>query len=144
MLLLYINFGDCNAPYPALGSNIPSARRPGQRFHFLQCRGSSLRKQAWRNPKEGRVGCLHQNIFTRKVTDIAFTSDFCNNYSHPASPASLYLTSPRPRPTRPRVPYLMSSSPSSRVPKSPSPHTRVPTSPSPCPRPTFIHSLPDR
>ena len=37
---------------------------------------SSLRKQAWRNPKEGRVGCLHQNIFKRKVTDIAFTSDF--------------------------------------------------------------------
>ena len=68
------------------------------------------------------MGSLHQNIFTRKVTDIAFTSDFCNNHSHPASPASLYLTSPRPRPTRPRVPYLMSSSPSSRVPKSP--HTR--------------------
>ena len=41
MLLLYINFGDRNAPYPALGSNIPSARRPGQRFHFLICRGSS-------------------------------------------------------------------------------------------------------
>ena len=84
---------------------------------------SSLRKQAWRNPKEGRVGCLHQDIFTRKVTDIAFTSNFCNNYSHPASPASMYLTSPRPRPTLPRpilphVPYLMSSSPLSRVPKS--------------------------
>ena len=74
-------------------------------------------------PKEGRVGCLHQ------VTDIAFTSDFCNNYSHPASPASLYLTSPRPRPTRPRVPYLMSSSPSSRVPKS-----QVPSRASLCPR----------
>ena len=96
---------------------------------------SSFRKQAWRNPKEGRVGCLHQNIFTRKVTDIAFTSDFCNNYSHPASPASLYLTSPRPRPTRPRVPYLMSSSPSSRVPKS-----QVLPRASRCPRPTFIHS----
>ena len=131
MLLFYINFGDRNPPYPALGSNIPSARRPGQRFHFLLCRGSSpspsLRKQAWRNPKEGRVGCLHQNIFTRKVTDIAFTSDFNNNYSHPASPASLYLTSPLPRPTRPRVPYLMSPSPKS-------PHTRpdvpVPLSPS--------------
>ena len=95
---------------------------------------SLLRKQAWRNPKEGRVGCLHQNIFTRKVTDIAFTSDFCNNYSHPASPTSLCLTSPRPRPTRPRVPYLMSSSPSSRVPKS-----QVPTHASRCPRPTFIH-----
>ena len=134
MLLFYINFGDRSPPYPALGSNIPSARRRGQRFHFLHCKGvfseSSLRKQAWRNPKEGRVGCLHQDIFTRKVTDIAFTSDFCNNHSHPASPASLYLTSPRPRPTRPRVPYLMSSSPSSRVPKS-----QVPTLASRCPRP---------
>ena len=91
---------------------------------------SSLHKQAWRNPKEGRVGCLHQDIFTRKVTDIAFTSDFCNNYSHCASPASLYLTSPRPRPTRPRVPYLMSSSPSSCISKS-----QVPTHASQCPRP---------
>ena len=130
MLLFYIIFGVRNPPYPALGSNIPSARRPGQRFHFLQCRGSSLRKQAWRNPKEGRVGCLHQNIFTRKVTDIAFTSDFCNNYSYSASPTSLYLTSPRPRPTRPHVPYLISSSLSSRVPKS-----QVPTHSSRCPRP---------
>ena len=115
-----------------------------ERFHFLQCTGSSPSKQAWRNPKEGKVGCLHQDIFTRKVTDIAFTSNFCNNYSHPASPASMYLTSPRPRPTLPRpilphVPYLMSSSPLSRVPKSQvlspkSPHTRpdapVPLSPS--------------
>ena len=91
---------------------------------------SSLRKQAWRNPKEGRVGCLHQDIFTRKVTDIAFTSYSCNNHSHPASPASLHLTSPRPRPTRPRVPYLTSLSPSSRVPKS-----QVPTHASRCPRP---------
>ena len=135
MLLFYINFGDRNTPYAALGSNIPLARRRGQRFHFLQCRGVFVRKQAWRNPKEGRVGCLHQNIFSRKVTYIAFTSDFCNNYSHPASPASLFLTSPRPRPTRPRVPYLMSSSPSSRVPKS-----QVPTHASRCPRPTLIHS----
>ena len=135
MLLFYIIFGDRNPPYPT-GSNIPSARRLGQRFHFLQCRGSSpsllfvnrhggtLRRAGWVS--------FHQNIFTRKVTDIAFTCDFCNNHSHPASPASLYLTSPRPRPTRPRVPYLMSSSPSSRVPKSP--HTRpdvpVPLSPS--------------
>ena len=89
---------------------------------------SSLRKQAWRNPKDTvrRAGWV---AFT-KVTDIAFTSDFCNNYSHPASPASLYLTSPRPRPTRPRVPYLMPSSPSSRVPKS-----QVPTHASRCPRP---------
>ena len=127
MLLFYIIFGDRNPPYLALGSNIPSARRPGQRFHFLQCRGSSLRKQAWRNPKEGRVGCLHQDMFTRKVTDIAFTSDFCNNYSHPVSPASPYLTSPRPRPSRPGVLNLMSSSPSSRVPKSRCPRPLVPS-----------------
>ena len=59
---------------------------------------SSLCKQAWRNPKEDRVGCLHQNIFMRKVTDIAFTSDFCDNHSHSASPASLCLTSPVPVP----------------------------------------------
>ena len=134
MLSFYIIFGDRNPPYPALGSNIPSVRRPGQRFHFLLCRGSSpstsLLKQAWRNPKEGRVGCLHQNIFTRKVTDIAFTSDFCDNHSHPASPASLFLTSPRPRPTRPCVPYLMSSSALSRVSKS-----QVPTHASRCSRP---------
>ena len=52
---------------------------------------------------------------------------FAINYSHPVSLASLYLTSPRPRPTRLRVPYLMSSSPSSRFPR---PHTRVPVCPS--------------
>ena len=68
------------------------------------------------------------NTFSRR--DIAFTSDFCNNHSHPVSPASMYLTSLRPRPTRPRVPYLMSSSPSSRVPTS-----QVPTHASRCPCP---------
>ena len=55
----------------------------------------------------------------------AFTFDFCKNHSHPASPASLYLTLPRPR-----APYLMSLSPSSRVPKF-----QVPTHASRCPRP---------
>ena len=144
MLLFYINFGDRSPPYPALGSNIPSARRRGQRFHFLHCKGvfseSSLRKQAWRNPKEGRVGSLHQNIFTRKVTDIAFTSDFCNQlftsrvpcvpvFDVPASPSH---TSPRPM-----LDVLKSLV--SR-PQVPSPHTRVPMSQSPCPRPTFIHN----
>ena len=86
------------------------------------------------------MGCLYQNIFTRKVTDIAFTSDFCNNYSYSVSSAYLYLRSPRPRPTRPHVPYLMSSSPLSFVPKSQvlTHASRCP--PSPCPRPTFIHS----
>ena len=146
MLLFYKNFGDRNPPYPALGSNIPSARRPGQRFNFLVMQGmfaeSSLRKQAWRNPKEGRVGCLHQNIFTRKVTDIAFTSDFFNNHYRPrvpcvpvfevpASPASLFLTSPRP------ILDVLKSLVSR--PQVQSPHTRVLMSPYPCPRPTFIH-----
>ena len=146
MLLLYINFGDRNAPYPALGSNIPSARRPEQRFHFLKMQGvfteSSLREQAWRNPKEGRVGCLHQNIFTRKVTEIAFTSDFCNNYSHPASPTSLYLISLCPHPHVPTSPCPILDVLNSLVshPQVPSPHTCVPMSPSPCPCPTFIHS----
>ena len=153
MLLFYIVFGDRNPSKTGPGRRRKSSLQPTLPCFGLQysvskktrttaslssMRGvfaeSSLRKQAWRNPKEGRVGCLHQNIFTRKVTDIAFTSDFCNNYSHPASPTSLCLTSPRPRPTRPRVPYLMSSSPSSRVPKS-----QVPTDASRCPRPTFIH-----
>ena len=135
MLLFYIIFGDRNPPYPT-GSNIPSARRLGQRFHFLQCRGSSpsllfvnrhggtLRRAGWVS--------FHQNIFTRKVTDIAFTCDFCNNHSHPASPASLYLTSPRP------IVDVLKSLVSR--PHVPSPHTRVPMSLSPCPRPTFIHS----
>ena len=89
---------------------------------------SSLREQAWRNPKEGRVGCLHQNIFTRKVTEIAFTSDFCNNYSHPASPTSLYLMSLCPHPHVPashtwcpQVSRLTSPSP-----KSPHMHPDVP------------------
>ena len=126
MLLLYINFGDCNPPYPALGSNIPSARRPGQRFHLRQCWGSSPSLRFVNRHTLRRAGWV---AFT-KVSDIAFSSDFCNNHSHPASPTSLYLTSPRPRPTRPRVPYLMSSSPSPRVPKS-----QVPTHASRCPRP---------
>ena len=100
---------------------------------------SSLRKQAWRNPKEGRVGCLHQNIFTRKVTDIAFTSDFCNNYSYSASPASLYLTSPRPRPSS-QVPLSRPSSLKSLVSRPSSlkslvSRPQVPTRAFRCPRP---------
>ena len=134
MLLFYIIFGDRNPNYPSGELWAPIFHQTRAKVSLSSMQGvfaeSLLRKQAWRNPKEGRVGSLHQNIFTRKVTDIAFTSDFCNNYSHPASPTSLCLTSPRPRPTRPRVPYLMSSSPSSRVPKS-----QVPTHASRCPSP---------
>ena len=74
----------------------------------------------------------HKMTHFHEERDIAFTSDFCDNHSHPASPVSLYLTSPRPRPTRPRVPYLMSSSPSSRV---PSLKSQVPTHASCCSRP---------
>ena len=119
MLLFYINFGDRNPPYPALGSNIPTVSLSLMHGVFTE---SSLLKQAWGNPKEGRVGCLHQNIFTRKVTDsdVAFTSDFCNNYSHPTSPVSQFLTSPRP------ILDILKS----RVPKS-----QVPTHASRCPRP---------
>ena len=101
---------------------------------------SSLRKQAWRNPKEGRVGCLHQNIFTRKVTDIAFTSDFFNNHYRPRVPCvPVFEVSASPSHTCPRPILDVLKSLVSR-PQVPSPHTRVPMSPSPCPRPTFIHS----
>ena len=74
---------------------------------------SSLRKQTWRNPKEGRVGCLHKDIFTWKVTDIAFTADFCNNYSHPASASVSVLKSPV---SRPQVPTHASRCPRPLVP----------------------------
>ena len=69
-------------------------------------------------------------IFTGKVTDIAFTFNFCNNYSHPAS---LYFFSPHPRPTRPCIPFLMSWSPSSRIPNS-----QVPTHASQWPHPFVL------
>ena len=59
-----------------------------------------------------------QNIFTRKVTDMAFTFDFCNNHSHSCIPVFDFLC---PCPTRLWVPYLMSPSP-----KSPHTHPNVP------------------
>jgi len=80
---------------------------------------SLLRKQAWRNRKKGRVSCLHQNIFTMKVTEIAYMAIIIH-IPRPPSPCIW----------RPRVPYLMSSGPSSRVPRS-----QVPTHASRCPRP---------
>ena len=72
-------------------------------LRFVNRHGGTLRRAGW--------------VAFTKVTDIAFISDFCNNYSHPASPASLYLKSPRPRPTRPILDVLKSPSPKS-------PHTR--------------------
>ena len=84
---------------------------------------SLLRKQAWR--KKGRVGFLHQNIFTRKVIEIAIIAIIIHIPSHTSRvPRVPVFDVPRPRPTRPRVPYLMSPSPSSRVPESQVPHTR--------------------
>ena len=132
MLLFYINFGDRKPPYPAWDSNIPSAGRPGQWFHFLQCRGSSP-SQAWRNRKKGRVGCLLHNIFTRKVTEIAFMAIIIH-IPRPPRPCIWRPASPSHKPPRPilDVPNSLVSRP--RV-------TRVPMSPSPCPRPSFIHSL---
>ena len=63
MLLFYIIFGDRNPPYPALGSNIPSARRCIEESETVVLVGvfaeSLLLKQAWRNPKEGRVGNIY-------------------------------------------------------------------------------------
>ena len=67
------------------------------------------------------MGYLHQNIF---VTDMAFTSDFCNNHSHPASSASLYLTScvsvpndvPKSIVSRPQVTSLRHTRPNVRPP----------------------------
>ena len=127
MLLLYINFGDCNPPYPALGSNIPSAR--GQRFHFRQCWGSSpsLRFENRHGGTLRRAGWV---AFT-KVTDIAFTSDFCNNYSHPASPSCVpvFDVPASPSHTSPRPILDVLKSLVSR-PQVPSPHTRVLMSPS--------------
>ena len=92
----------------------------------------SLRKKAWRNPKEGRLGCFHQDIVTRKVTDIAFTSDFCNNYSHSASPASCIW---RPRVPVPHFPASHTWCPQVPSLASPSPKSQVPTHASRCPRP---------
>ena len=82
---------------------------------------------------EGLIfGILRYLTHFHEERDIAFTSDFCDNYSHPASPGSLVLTSPRP------IFDVLKSLVS--CPQVPSPHTRVPMSPSPCPRPTFVHS----
>ena len=126
MLLFYINFGDRNPPYPALGFNIPSARREGQRFHFLQCRGSSPSLR-FVNRHGGTL---------RRAGWVAFTKTYSRGkwlISHlpPTFAVIIHIPRPpRPRPTRPRVPYLMSSSPSSRVPTS-----QVPIHASRCPRP---------
>ena len=87
---------------------------------------SLLRKQTWRNRKKGRVGCLHQNIFTRKVTEIAFIAINIHIPRPPRPciwrPASLSHTSTRPIIDVPKS--LVSH------PRVTSPHSSVPLSPS--------------
>ena len=138
MLLFYINFGDRNPPYPALGSNIPSARRQGQRFHFLQCRGSSSSLR-FVNRHGGTL---------RRAGWVAFTKTYSRGkwlISHLPPTFAIILPIPRPlRPCiwRPRVPVR--HVPTSHTwcpqvsrlasPSPKSPHTRpdvpVPLSPS--------------
>ena len=138
MLLFYIIFGDRNPPYPALGSNIPSARRPGQRFHSLQCRGSSPSLRFVN--RHGRT--------LRRAGSVVFTKTYSRRkwlISHLPATFAIIIHIPRPlRPCiwRPRVPTSHTWCLKSLVsrPQVPSPHTRVPMSPSPCPRPTFIRS----
>ena len=142
MLLLYINLGDRNPPYPALGSNIPSARRRGLNgFTFFNARGlcrvnrhgGTLRRAGW----------------------VAFTKTYSRGKwlkSHLPLTFAIIIHIPRPLhpciwcpcvpiPTSPRPILDVLKSLVSR-PQVPSPHTCVPMSPSPCPRPTFIHSRP--
>ena len=143
MLLFYILFGNRNPPYPALGFDIPSARRPGQRFHFLLWRGSS---------PSLRVINRHGGTL-RRAGWVAFTKTYSWGrwlISHLPPTFAIIIHTPRPlRPCIWRPPSLSHTSPCPilDVPKShvsrpqvPSPHTHVPMSLSPCPRPTFIHS----
>ena len=115
MLLLYINLGDRNPPYPALGSNIPSARRPGQRFHFLQCRGPSPSLR-FVNRHSGTL---------RRAGWVAFTKTYSRGkwlISHLPPTFAIIIHIPRPlRPCiwRPRVP----------VPHVPASHTWCPQVP---------------
>ena len=129
MLLFYIIFGDRNPLYPALGSNVPLARKTGQRFHFLQCRASSPSLR-FVNRHGGTL---------RRSGWVTFTKTYSRGkwlISHLPPTFAIIIHIPRPCIWRLRVPYLMSSSPSSRVPKS-----QVPTHASRCPRPLVLVPL---
>ena len=138
MLLFYINFGDRNPLYPALGSNIPSARRRGQRFHFLHCGGSSPSLR-FVNRHGGTL---------RRAGWVAFTKTYSRGkwlISHLLPTLAIIIHIPRPlrpciwRPLVP-VPHVPASQswrpqvPRLASPNSKSPHTRpdvpVPLSPS--------------
>ena len=135
-----VNFWRPQPTLPCLGLQYSISRKTRTVVSLSSMKGvfaeSLLRKQAWRNRKKDRVGCLHQNIFTRKVTEIATIAIII----HIPRP-------PRPCIWRPASPSHTSPLPILAVPKSlvsrprvTSPHTHVPMSPSPCPRPSFIHS----
>ena len=70
-----VNFWRPQPTLPCLGLQYSISRKTRTVVSLSSMKGvfakSLLRKQAWRNRKKGRVGCLHQNIFTRKVTEIA-------------------------------------------------------------------------
>ena len=74
---------------------------------------SSLRKQAWRNPKEGRVVCPHQNIFTRKVTHLPPTFAIIIHIPRPLRPCIWRPRVPASHTWCPQVPRLASPSPKS-------------------------------
>ena len=136
MLSFYIIFGDRNPPYPALGSNIPSVRSPGQWFYFLLCRGLR-RVRRFVNRHGGTL---------RRAGWVAFTKTYSREkwlISHlPFAiiihiPRTLRLCFWRPRVPVPHVPASHTWCPqvprlASPSPKSP--HTRpdvpVPLSPS--------------
>ena len=140
MLLLNRIFGDRNPAYPALGSNIPSARRPGQRFRFLQCRGSSpslrfvnrhggtLRRAGWvaftKTYSRGKWLILHLPPTFAIIIHIPRPLHPC--FWRPRVPVPVPHV-PRSHSWCPQVPRLASPSPKS-------PHTRpdvpVPLSPS--------------
>ena len=130
MLSFYIIFGDRNPPYPALGSNIPSVRRPGQRFHFLLCRGSS--------PSLRFVNRHGQTL--RRAGWVAFTKTYSRGkwlISHLPPTFAIIIHIPRPqRPVfdvpaspshtspRPILDVLKSLVSLPQVPSPKSPHTR--------------------
>ena len=136
MLLFYINFGDRNPPFHQQEDRTVVSLSSMQGV-FAE---SLLRKQAWRNCKKGRVGCLHQNIFTRKVTEIAYIAIIIQIPRPPLPPRPCIWRPASPSHTSPRSILDVHKSLVSR-PRVTSPHTHVPMSPSPCPRPSyFIHS----
>ena len=119
-----------NPPYPALGSNIPSARRPGQRFHFLLCRGSS--------PSLRFVNRHGETL--KRAGWVAFTKTYSRGkwlISHLPPTFAIIIHIPRslrPFIWRPRVP----------VPNVPASHTWCPQVPRlASPSPKSPHTRPD-